>query len=94
MDKGSLFKITGFDVNNDEDAGPDSFNLMMELLSDEDGMEPTGNAVENLIQPNVAGGGNDLLVNDGDGDLRVEVDRKDAARLKKYTKKQKRKKKH
>ena len=38
VDKGSLFKITGFDVNKDEGAGPDSFNLMMELLSDEENM--------------------------------------------------------
>ena len=40
VDKGSLFKITGFDVNNDECAGPDSFNLMMELFRD----VPTGTA--------------------------------------------------
>ena len=44
VDNGSLFKITGFDVNNDECAGPDSFNLMMELFRDENGMVPTGTA--------------------------------------------------
>jgi hypothetical protein len=90
VDKGSLFKITGFNVNNDKDAGPESFNLMMELLSDEEGMEPTGNAAENLIQPNV--GGNDL-VDDDDADIRTVMGKEDAELLKRITKKMKIKKK-
>ena len=107
VDKGSLFRITGFNVNNDKDAGPDSFNLMMELLSDEEGMEPAGNAVENLIQPNGAGngllnyggndllnnGGDDLLIDDDDADNRAVMGDEDAERLKRIMKKGKKKKK-
>ena len=98
VDKGSLFKITGFNVNNDKDAGPESFNLMMELLSDEEGMEPTGNAEENLIQPNIGGnnlrigGGNDL-VDDDEADTRTVMGKEDAELLKRITKKMKIKKK-
>ena len=96
VDKGSLFRITGFDVNNDKDAGPESFNLMMELLSDEEGMEPAGNAVENLIQPN--GGGNNLLNGgyeaDNEEDIRSVLGRQDAEHLKRIMKKGKKKKKH
>ena len=96
VDKGSLFRITGFNVNNDKDAGPDSFNLMMELLSDEEGMEPAGNAVENLIQSN--GGGNNLLNGgyeaDNEEDIRSVLGRQDAEHLKRIMKKGKKKKKH
>jgi hypothetical protein len=98
VDKGSLFKITGFNVNNDKDAGPESFNLMMELLSDEEGMEPTRNAAENLIQPNIGGnnlrigGGNDL-VDDDEADTRTVMGKEDAELLKRITKKMKIKKK-
>ncbi len=108
VDKGSLFRITGFNVNNDKDAGPDSFNLMMELLSDGEGMEPAGNAGENLIQPNGAGnnflnyggndlpnyGGDDLLIDDDEADNRAVMGDEDAERLKRIMKKGKKKKKH
>ena len=106
VDKGSLFKITGFSVNNDKDAGPESFNLMMELLSDEYGMEPTGNLGENLIQPNDGGNGNDILVDtnklddqadlvidNDDPDTRAVLGNEDDARLKRLMKKKKEKKK-
>ena len=79
VDKGSLFKITGFEVNNEKDAGPDSYNLMMELLSDEEGMEPTGNIAENLIQPNVGRIKKNLLdIRDYD-DLSIDDDKESAA---------------
>ncbi len=104
VDKGSLFKITGFNVNNDKDAGPESFNLMMELLSDEEGMEPTGNAGENLIQPNGGGndllnyGGNDLQIGgyeaDNEADTRAVMSNADAELVKRIMKKGKKKKKH
>lgn len=92
VDKGSLFRITGFDVNNDKDAGPDSFNLMMELLSDEEGMEPAGNAAENLIQPNGGGKGKDLLIDNGDLDNQAVIGKEDAAYFKRLRKKKKKKK--
>ena len=57
-------------MNNDEDAGPDSFNLMMELLSDEENMEPTGNAGKNLNQLNDGAEDNNLI--SGDDKIRNE----------------------
>ena len=52
------------------DAGPDSFNLNMEMLSDEENMEPTGNAVKNPIRLNNGIDYNDLII--GDNKIRNE----------------------